>query len=112
MVKVTCHNYVRVGQQIVQQMVRYSLGNPLKLVAKTNFLIHRGSVDQAAYDRKFHRMAHPVGRHAPIKVQQLVGRWSADRMLAWVTSKLQDEAKQGVHSADCGVVSASNADKC
>ena len=112
-VKVTCHDPVSVGQQIVQQMVRHSLGKPLKMVAKRNcVLIHCGSVDQAAYAKKFHRVAHPTGGHAPIKVQQLVGRWSADRMIAWVTSKLQDEAKRGVHSADRGVAPAQNADKC
>ena len=33
-------------------------------------------------------------------------------MIAWVTAKLQDEAKQGVHSADLGVAPAAHAHKC
>ena len=83
LVKVTCQDSVSVGQQMVQQMVRHSMGKPPKLVANRNcVLIHCGSVNQATYYKKFHRMAHPVGGHAPLKVQQLVGRWSAHRMIA------------------------------
>ena len=49
-VKVTCHDPVRNGQQIVQQMVRHSLGKRLEMIAKRNcVLVHCGSVDQAAY---------------------------------------------------------------
>ena len=32
-------------------------------------------------------------------------------MIAWVTAKLQNETKQGVHSADYGVALASHANK-
>ena len=54
-------------------------------------------------------MAHPVGGYAPIKVEQLLGRWSAVCMSVWVR---QDEAKEGVHSADRGVAPALHADRC
>ena len=37
-------------------------------------------------------------------MQQLVGSLFADQMIAWVTTKLQDEVKQGVHSTDRVVV--------
>ena len=33
-------------------------------------------------------------------------------MIAWITAKLQDDAKQGVHSAYRGVAHAQNANKC
>ena len=105
----TCQNSVSIGQQVV----RHSLGKPLKVVVKRNcVLIHCGSVDRATYAKKFHRVAHSTGGHAPIKVQELVDRWSAHRIIALVTVKLQDEAKQHVHSADRGVAPAQNADKC
>ena len=103
-VKVTCHDPVTIGQQIVQQIVQHSLGKPLEMMAKRScFLLHCGSVNQASYAERFHHMAHRTGGHAPIKVQQLVGRWSADRMISWVTTKSQDEDIQDVHSADRGV---------
>ena len=89
-VNVTCHDLVSVGQQIVQQMVRHLLGKPLKMVAKRiSVFIHCSSLDQAAYAKKIHRVAHPTGGNAPIKVQQLVSRWSADWLIASVTGKLQ-----------------------
>ena len=73
--KVTCHDAVSIGQQIVQPMSRHSLGKPLKMMANPNcVLIHCGGLDQAAYAKEFHRVAHAVAGHAPIKVQQLVGR--------------------------------------
>ena len=94
-------------------MVRHSLGKPLKMVAKRNcILIYCGSVDRAPYAKKFHRVTHLTRGHAPFKVQQLVGTWSTDRMIACVTAKMQDEAGQGVHNADPGVALAQNADKC
>ena len=111
-VKVTCHDAMNVGQPVVQQMIRHSVGKSLKLVAKRNrVLTHYGCIDQAANCKKFHRVANLVGGHAPVKVQQLVGRWFAN-MIAWVTRKLQDEAKQGLHGANRGAGPASHADKC
>ena len=84
-----------IGQQIVQQLVGQSLGKHLKMVAKRNCVpIHCGPVDKAAYAQKFHRVAHSTGGQAPIKVQELVGRWSAHRVIAWVIAKLQDEGKR------------------
>ena len=63
-------------------MVRRSLGYPLMMVAKRNCVhIQYGSLDQAAYAKRFDRMTHLKAGHAPIKVQQLVGRRSADRMI-------------------------------
>ena len=106
-VKVTCQDPVRIGQQIVRQMAWPSLGRPLKMVAKRNCVrIHCGSVDQAAYARKVYCVAHLVGGHAPIRLQQVVHRWIADCMIAWVTSKLQNEVKQGVLTTNRGVAPA------
>ena len=112
-ITVICYDAVSIGQQIVQQTGGHSLNEPLKMVAKRNgVLIHCSSVDQAAYTKIFHRLAYPVAGHAPIKVQKLMARWLADSLVASITAKLQEEAKQGVDSADRGVAPAQNDKRC
>ena len=73
--KVTCHDSMSTGQRNLRQMARHSPGWPLKMSAKRIcILIDCSSVDQAAYAKRYHGVAHPVGGHAPTKVQQLVPR--------------------------------------
>ena len=82
-IKVTCHDPVSFGRHILQHMARHSLGKPLNTVAKQNcVLIHCGVVHQAACSKEFYPLTHPTAGHAPTKFQQLVGTWSADRMIA------------------------------
>ena len=90
---------------------RQSLRKPLKKAVKGNcVLIKCGSVDQVAYAKRFHGLAHARGA-CTHQGAAAGGRWSAARLIAYVTAKLQDVAKQSVHSADRGIAPSPHAVK-